>query len=246
MSSRVRQLPAIALASAVCGLFAFAGAPADAHEVTHSFTGNRTGEAHAVGIGEPEFSFGHFTIKCKKTRPVKTHEKGTFPSHTLYLIVSFVKCTTAPVIIAGHRLPAGKALFKQPLEIEYRANGWVEVGASSSSSSELKDPTAIEIEPGAGSGCLVTWAPQTVPDAAQKGPNLEYEAALYETLKEKTEDHKHFPDGVQEKLMIKNAFTQMSFTVSEGLCAGMGSKPSSGAYQGSLLAEVSHADLGWE
>lgn len=213
---------------------------------SHHFVANHSGALHASAVGEQDFNLSPFTIACKKVKSVKG-PKVSFPAATLYLQLNLGSCTTAAVKIGKAKLPAGKAVFKNSLEIEFHASGYAEIGTASTSSKELLTPKAIEITPGDGAECNLSLAAQTVPAEALKKPYAEYEAALYQDVEEATSNLKSFPSGKQQKLLIDAAFSKLSYTVAEGDCAEHDAgEHSAGEVAGKLSAELPKADLGWE
>lgn len=233
----------VAAALALAGLLP-AAQPVAAFELSHRFTGNQTGEVRAVAVGAQEFSFGPFQITCLKARASKTLIATAFPSQTVDVAVLFGKCTSEPVTVAKKKLPAAKAVFLSPLNIDFHANRWAEIGAED----EGGEVTGtVEIDAGGGNGCMISWGPQTVPAGQLKEPNIEYEAALYETLREKVEGKKKFPLGVRERLLVTSTFSKMTFSLAKGACAQLSrTELKTGEYEGALRAEVGQADLGWE
>lgn len=249
MFDKIRQHRTRVLAAAAVLVAAVvASTPAGASQLmSHRFTGSATAEVRALGAGEEEFRFSPFSITCKRARSQTESLRTSFPSATVYLAVQFSKCVTAPLTIGKVKLSEAKATFTKPIDLVYHADRYAELGVGSHSTTEIEGAGALEIEPGDGSGCVISWTPQTVPAQAVKEPSLEYEAALYEKVEEKTENHKSFPTGVHDKLLIKSSFIKMSYTVAGGDCTEQAkSEGKTGAYTGALLTQLVKGQLGWE
>jgi hypothetical protein len=237
----VRGMFALAVAAGVIGVAIPAAAAA------HEFTGSTSEEVRVTGVGAQEFTFKPFKITCEKAKSVKTGNDVAWPSPTLYVEVKYSGCEAKDATFHKVELPPVKTTFSTPVDYEYHANGFVESGANSESTSEIKNAGYVEINLKGEFKCDITWEPQTIPSKALKRPAEEYGAAIYEKFEEKTENLKSFPLGVQDKLLIKNDLTKMTFEVEEGICELFETtEGKSGSYVGTLQAGLKKGNLGWE
>lgn len=213
----------------------------------HQFTGSVSEEVRAQGVGAQEFAFKPFTITCEKAKSTKTEDDVTFPSPTLYLAVAYSDCLTKNAKFHKVELPPVKTRFLAPVDLEFHANGFVESGAESESTSAVENAGAVEIAMKGSFKCTISWAPQTIPVKAIKKPAEQFESALFEKDEEATENLKRFPLGVQDKLLIKSDLKKMTFELSEGICEEFEStEGKTGSYVGTLSAELKKGNLGWE
>jgi hypothetical protein len=240
---RIRQLAgAIALVAATATIGVVATTAS-----AHQFTGSVSEEVRAQGVGTQEFAFKPFTIECEAAKSVKSEDDVTLPSPTLYLTVAYSKCLTKNAKFHKVELPPVKTTFKAPVDLEFHANGFVESGAESESTSSIENAGAVEIAMKGAFKCTISWGPQTIPAKAIKKPAEQYEAALFEKDEETTENLKRFPLGVQDKLLIKSDLKRMTFELSEGICEEFEStEGKTGSYVGTLRAELPKGNLGWE
>jgi len=230
------------LAAAACAV-AIIAAPASAHQ----FTGSVPGEVHVEGVGPQSFSFKPFKITCEGAKSVKSGNSVTWPSPILYVAIKYSKCTTAAGKFHKVELPPIRTQFATPVDLEYHANRFVESGAESESLGEIKNAGSVVISVKGAFKCVLSWEPQTIPLKAIKKPTEEYEAASFEKEEFKTENLKLFPLGIQDKLLIANNLKHMKFTLEEGICEEFETTESkSGAYTGTLRAELKKGNLGWE
>ena len=145
------------------------------------------------------------------------------------------------------RTSAVRTRFIGPVDLEYHANGFVETGANSESTAQITNAGAVEIEAKGAFKCVISWEPQTVPSKAVKKPAEEYEAATFTTEEISSENLKRFPTGIQDKVVIENNLTKMSYSLSEGICEEFEkTEGKSGSYTGELVAELKKASLSWE
>ncbi len=239
----IRRLGSLVVLAA-CTVAAAAGA---ATASAHQFTGSESASPSVIGEGAQEFSFKPFKITCEEAKSVKLETTPTWPSPTLYVAMKYSKCTTFAGKFHKVELPPIKTTFLTPVDFEYHANGFVESGAGSESSSEIKNAGALEISIKGDYKCVVTWEAQTTPAKAVKKPTEEYEAALYEKIEETTENLRKFPTGIQDKLLIKNHLTKMKYSLSEGICEEFETtEGKAGSYTGTLKAELKKGNFGWE
>jgi hypothetical protein len=107
---------AVGLAMAALALSA---TPALAHEFIS--TGGAT-----KGVGEEQiFKLGPFKIECASATSRGSAVAGS--SQTLFSSIKMRKCTTAASL--GGNPIALKTKFLTPLDVEYHANGFVEIGS---------------------------------------------------------------------------------------------------------------------
>jgi hypothetical protein len=240
---RITQLRGAIALLAAAGALGSVATTASAHQ----FTGSTSEEVRAEGVGTQEFAFKPFTIACEAAKSVKTEDDVTFPSPALYLAVKYSHCLTKNAKFHKVELPPVKTTFITPVDYELHANGFVETGAESESTSSVENAGAVEISMKGAFKCIISWAPQTVPVKAIKKPAEQFESALFEKDEETTENLKRFPLGVQDKLLIKSDLKRMTFELSEGICEEFEStEGKTGSYAGTLRAELRKGNLGWE
>jgi hypothetical protein len=134
-----------------------------------------------------------------------------------------------------------------PVDFEFHANGFVETGAESESSSEVENAGAVEVSMKGAFKCIISWEPQTIPVKALKKPAGQFEAALFEKDEEKVENLKRFPLGVQDKVLIKSDLKSMDFELDEGICEEFeATEGKTGSYAGTLRAQLNKGNLGLE
>ncbi len=124
-----------------------------------------------------------------------------------------------------------------PLDVEYHANGFVEIGSEGEEvevgNTTLKGGT-IEMKISS-IKCIIKLPEQTLPKAAIKKPGGEFEAATYSN-EEFEKSKKKF-----NKLAITNEWKAIHFEYGEGQCESFKSSEEerhSGKYTGELLEEV--------
>jgi hypothetical protein len=211
---------------------AVSAAPALAHEFIS--TGGVT-----KGKGEEQvFRLGPFKIECAKA----STSKGSMTagsSQTLFASMKPQKCATEAKI--GGNPIFLHTRFLTPLAIEYHANGFVEIGSEGEEiegnatlkggSVEMKISTIK---------CILTLPEQTLPHAAEKKPENEFEAATYSNEEEEKGKRKF------DKLSIFNEFKGIHFEYGEGQCADFNASEEerhSGRYEGELIEEVRGGSL---
>jgi hypothetical protein len=220
----------IAAVLAVAAL-AVSAAPALAHEFIS--TGGPT-----KGRGEEQiFRLGPFKIECAKATAKGSTVAGSSP--TLFASIKPQKCATEAKI--GGNPIFLKTHFVTPLDIEYHANGFVEIGSEGEEiageavllggSVELKIHTIK---------CVLTLPEQTLPRAAEKKPENEFEAATYSNEEEERGKRKF------DKVAIFNEFKGIHFEYGEGQCADFNASEEerhSGKFEGELIEEVRGGSL---
>lgn len=241
---RVRMT--VGLVMAVCAL-ALSASAALAHNFTASIAGKELSEAtpgklKVVSVGEQYFKFGPVHIYCEKAsaKGLVTEEV----SQSLKLTAKYNDCGTS--IKVGPEPAVLKTKLKDPIEFSLHANGFAETGAEGGEASAEVGGGAVEWKI-AGIKCLISWPSQTVPVAAIAKPEGEYTAAIFSDIEVEKTHLKAFPSGKQHKLQIAAEFKNMEFSFEEGQCSEF-KRPEAktGAYDGTLEAEVAGGNLGWE
>ncbi len=223
----------LAVGLAICAL-AVGAAPALAHEFIS--TGGPT-----KGKGEEQiFTLGPFHIECAAAKAKGSTAAGSSP--TLYAAIKPQKCKTLAKIGSNpENTFTLNTRFLTPLAIEYHANGFVEIG---SEGEEIEGQAkliggSIELKIHA-IKCVITLPEQTLPRAAEKKPNGEYEAATY-TNEEEERGKRKF-----DKVAIFNEFKNIHFEYGEGACESFHASEEerhSGKYEGELIEEVRGGSL---
>jgi len=188
-------------------------------------------KVHGNGIGPQEFQFKKIHVVCQRAHANGTIQSPTSP--TLALTVSYGECLTGPVIAWGKKTEVPMH-FKEKAQYTFHINGYVQ------------DEEEIEMR-AKYLHCLVDWGTGTIPSKAEEKPTLQYEAATYSDQESTTEDLKHFPSGIQHKLLISNQFTGMEWEEEGGgLCEDPDielAEGENGKYNGQLLIEVPHGNI---
>ncbi len=220
----------IAAVLAVAAL-AVSAAPALAHEFIS--TGGPT-----KGKGEEQiFKLGPFKIEC--TRATVKGSAAAGSSQTLFSSIKMHQCVTF-ASLGGNEITL-KTKFVTPIDIEYHANGFVEFGSEgeeiegnatlAGGTVELKIKTLK---------CVIKLPRQTVPKAAEKKPNGEFEAATYSNEEEEKGKRKF------NKLSIFNEFKGIHFEYGSGQCESFKTSEEerkSGRYEGEFIEEVRGGNL---
>jgi hypothetical protein len=210
---------------------AVSATPALAHEFISS--GGPT-----KGTGEEQrFQLGPFHIECAKATSRGTTAAGS--SSTFGTETKLRKCTTEAHL--GGEPIFLKTKFLTPVVTEYHANGFVEIGAEGEEiegNTTLKGGT-IEMKI-KGIMCVIKLPEQTIPKAAERKPNGEFEAATY--------SNEEFERGKTtfNKLAIANEWKGIHFEYGEGQCSTFKTSEEerkSGKFEGELLEEVVHGNL---
>lgn len=228
-----------AFALSACAL-AIAASPALAHEFAASHIGRTGGK----GVGEQKFKLGPFNITCTQTKVSGDIPEN--PSNTLFSSLHYKGCTTAASI--GHEPITLKTTFRTPLDVEYHANGFVEVGSEAEEVEGQVRLSGGEVEIFVSTvKCIITWEEQTIPGKAVKKPEGEYSAAQFHSEGFPAKKKKKFPpNGEQQKLFILNEFHKIHFEYSEGQCEEF-AKPEeeihNGAYHGEIEEEMKSGNL---
>ncbi|HEY2570627.1 MAG TPA: hypothetical protein VGI27_04095 [Solirubrobacteraceae bacterium] len=224
----------LGLAAAVCAIAIFA-TPALAHEFISS-GGPSTGKGE-----EQEFKFGAFKITCARASS-KGGASTPTSSPTFFTEVKFSKCNTEAKIGGNPIFLHTK--FVTPLAIEYHANGFVEIG---SEGEEIAGPAklkggSVELKIKA-IKCVITLPEQTIPSAAMKKPNGEFEAATFSNVAEERGKRKF------NELAISNEFKGIHFEYGEGQCEefkGSEEERKAGKYTGELLESIRGGNLEYQ
>lgn len=242
-----RLLLAPALGASALGIVA---ASAQAHPPTqvatkHEFTGSEQIEVRAAASGAQKFTFGPFAITCERAKTVAGHGTASWPSETLFVQVKYSGCSAVASLRDMSELHL-KAKFVTPLSLNYHANGFVEAGAEGTpTSGKLEGAKAAEIALSGPFRCTIDVAPGTFPSRALRKPEEQFEAATYKVEETKIEKGKH--KGVQDKLAITTALSKMAYELEGEFCEALSKTEGvSGAYDGTLLAELPKASLGFE
>ena len=223
----LKALLALLTAGLVCAVLVPA---ASARETgpTHEFIGTVSSEI-IVLPAEQELDFGQVVIHCKSVKPVKTKTKTAFPALAILVKINFVKCKTGVTEVSHRHIPASKATFGGPLEIEYLAGGEPDA--------KIVNSAAVPITFGEGlTGCTVSISATDPTDQV-----------TYTNTEVPAKNHKFFPTGVQEVLSIANSFEAITYTIGGGPCEGFkkgGNKE--GEYFGTLLTGLKTGELSWE
>jgi hypothetical protein len=220
----------IAVGLAVMAL-AVGAAPALAHEFISS--GGPT-----KGKGEEQiFKLGPFKIECLRATVKGSAAAGS--SQTLFSEVKMHRCVTF-ASLGGNPIEL-KTKFATPLDIEYHANGFVEIGSEGEEiegNVTLKGGTVeVRIKT---LKCVIKLPEQTVPKAAEKKPNGEFEAATYSNEEEEKGKRKF------NKLSIFNEFKGIHFEYGQGQCESFKTSEEerkSGKYEGEFIEEVHGGNL---
>jgi hypothetical protein len=215
----------LGLAATVCS-FAVAAAPALAHEFTSS-----GGASHGKGE-EQNFHLGPFKIECQKA---VSNGGATTPtsSETLFAEVKLRKCKTK-ASVGGQPITLGTT-FKTPLDIEYHANGFVEIGSEGEEIAGNATLKGGEVEVRVHTiKCVIRLPEQTIPKRAINDPDGEFEAARYETVPAER-------GGKINEVAIENEFKGIHFEYGEGQCENFTTSEEerkAGTYTGELLEEI--------
>lgn len=227
-------LSALALATAP----ALAANEFKASEVGKELTPAEPGKEMGVGVGEQEFIFGPFKIKCSS---VKTKgEIGWERSKTLYVSARYKHCVTVahlkeqPIYL--------KTTFKTPMNFEYHVNGFAEIGGESESELKLLNAGSIELSVPS-IKCLIEVPAQTIPEKAEEKPEKEYSEVTYAN-EEAPASGRRFPSGTQKRLLINNALRKMEYELSEGQCEEFKrTEGKNSAYNGTLRVSLKNGNL---
>lgn len=236
----------------VAGLLVCAPAPATARTEhrsralpgalgRHRFMASETGAPRIALQGKLQMTFGPFKITCLKAKAAGGR-RTIFPALALTIPLSPNKCTSEAVKIGKLKVPVAKIFFSAPIAVTYHANGYAEIQAGG------KTPGGtVKLTVPAAEYCAIELPAQATPAKAPERPTEEYEAASFEDIEVKTENLKSFPSGLQEKLLLTNAFEKLSYTLTGEPCDELSqTSGKDGTIAGALLAELRNGDLGWE
>jgi len=204
---------------------------------------NSTGGATKGSGEEQSFKLGPFKIKCEKAVAHGGAHAGV--SKAIVDEVKFSKCATEAKI--GLNPIYLKTEFATPLDIEYHATGFVQVGSElegAGSEATLKGGT-IEVKIGV-LGCLIEIPFQTVPTKAEKKPEETFAEAAYENETYEAGSGKNLK--TYTRLVIANTFSGIHFTYGSGQCenfAKVGEELKTGKYEGTLTDEIVKGNLEW-
>jgi hypothetical protein len=201
--------------------------------------------------------FGSFVIKCNATTQAKTIGEGVITwefNPTFATEIKFTKCLT-DVKIGGTNYGLSTRFNEGlPMKILYHINGFAEIGTGE---------TTTEVEIGgaeasfkiSGKICKINWPAQTIPAAAIKKPEEEYNSAVYSNKEVEVSSlqYKKFPSHFQTRLLIANEFKRMKWSYESGQCVGEGGfeeeakhvEGNSGNWLGTLEEEITGGNLGF-
>jgi hypothetical protein len=237
----------LGLAASVCA-FALAASPALAGE----FIASNTGKTHGATESEQQFKLGAIKIKCFKASAKGAVVAGS--SSTYATSIKFAKCLTVAKVGSHEIFLTTK--FLTPLVVEYHANGFVETGSEivevegtaklAGGTAEIKVNTGktIEFEK---SECHIKWPEQTIPVKAVKHPEETFSAAAYTNASQSHLVNKNFPTGIQNYIVIENAFKGIKFEYEGEPCEEWGKEEGpeagGGTYTGSFPQFLSDGNL---
>jgi hypothetical protein len=157
----------------------------------------------AKGLGDiEEFRLAGVKIECAALSG--TAEAFAERSTSLKVTLGFKKCTHEDH--QGNAISHPHVTFKQPLVLNFHANGSARVVTIEENEAEVK------IKP---AHCKYHIPEQEIPLGAENKPNNEFEDAEYSTETESIETKgglKKFPSGVRERLEIDMAFKAIKTT----------------------------------
>lgn len=209
----------------------------------HEFTGSEQIEVRAAASGAQKFTFGPFAVTCEKAK--SGHGTASWPSETLSVQMKYSGCSAVASLRGMGELDL-KAKFLTPLTLNFHANGFVEAGAEGTiAGGKLEGATEAEIALSGPFKCTIDVEPGTFPSRALRKPEEQFEVATYKVEETKIEKGKHA--GVQDKLAIATALSKMAYEFEGQFCEALSKTEGvSGAYAGTLLAELPKASLGFE
>jgi len=186
--------------------------------LAHQFTAKPAPAAiRGPGEGLQQLTLTPFTIKCYQAT-----SKGTIketPAQTFIDEVKYTKCKT-------YSLPVK---FLTPVTYEYNAEGFVSIAS----------PATFEVQ---GIKCIVSVPDQRIPGEEAEGKSAIYTVELIPTIQ-----LKQFPSGFRERIVVRNRFKEISYSMSGGLCEAFAEKEhAEGMGSGVLRAEIAGGSLGWE
>lgn len=228
---------------------AVAVAPAAAHKgaatgVSHKFTGSETAEPRFAGESQ-EFIAKPFTITCEKAKSSKTGATTTFPSENLLGVIKYSDCTATAALRGMEELEL-KAKFAEPVDLNFHANGYVEVGSGGTvTAGKLEGAGEIEIKLSGAIKCTIDLEAGTYPVKAATKPEELYEAAKFTPEEVKVEKGKKVT--VKHNLSIATTLTKIPYEFEGEFCEAFNkTEGKNGEYTGTLLAELPKGNLGWE
>jgi hypothetical protein len=220
----------IAAGLAVAAL-AVSATPALAHEFISS--GGPT-----KGKGEEQvFKLGPFKIECARASSKGSAVAGS--SATLFTEMKLRRCETF-ASLGGNPIEL-HTKFVTPIAVEYHANGFIEFGSEGEiegGNTTLKGGS-VELKIRA-LKCVIKLPEQTLPKAAIKDPDGEFEAATYSNEEEEKGKRKF------DKLAISNEWKGVHFEYGEGQCSSFKTSEEerkNGRFEGELIEEVPHGNL---
>jgi len=245
-----RVKTAFGLATAVCALGATATSAVA--ENTHVFKANAVGKeiseatpinSRGTGEGPQEFRFGPFEITCEKA--TAKGKVSNAVSKTFYTEVKYSACSTW-LKARNEKVGPFRVRFHSPVDLEYHANGYAESGAESESEVKILNAGSVSAKI-SGTGCTITWPPQTIPAKAIKHPEDEFSSAVYSNTEVANAKLKLFPSGFQKELVITNEFKKLESTIEEGKCSGFTHpETKTGLYKGVIVEQVQGGNLEFE
>ncbi len=226
---------AVALVAAMAAFTAPALATSTA---TFESTGGAT-----KGTGEEQtFKIGPFDIVCESAKTKGSAVAGA--SKTLFAEIKLRKCATIAKL--GPNDIKLKTAFKTMLDVEYHANGFLEVGAESEEGVVLKGgEVEIQVPPlntSESGACTIYLYEQTLPTKAEKDPEDEF--SLVSFANETFTSGKH----TYTRIHVKNAVKGIHAEFGGGQCEEFvkaEEELKSGTWNGELTQQVAKGDLSW-
>ncbi len=216
------------LASVVCALGAFAAPALAKKEVKEVVFGKFVASipGGTISSGSPVTAAGHGELtsldlakgalsitNCEK--PLKSTGKVESESSNTFLqIITFARCFSKVGI--NHEVVEERKVKPFKLAMEFHSNHSVVAGESAPSEVKIVTPSTVTIPVAKGAACVVVIPAQTIPTKAERKPELEYEAASYETEVETGLNPKKFPGGFQDKLNIEMEFNKIEAWLKPG------------------------------
>jgi hypothetical protein len=205
---------------ATVGLFAAIAASASARQFTVT-DGSAPAVTRGPGEGLQQLTLTPFTVRCQTATSTGKITASATP--TLFDDVTYTKCTT-------YTLPVK---FLTPVDYEYNAEGFA----------SIVNPVALQLKVG-GISCLIEIPNQRIPGEEEEGVR---KSAIYSTEFLPTNQFRKFPTGFRERIVIRNRFSGIVYSLSGGLCEGLEEKEhEEGTGSGILRDEITTASLGWE
>ncbi|HUA11480.1 MAG TPA: hypothetical protein VMA83_05705 [Solirubrobacteraceae bacterium] len=209
---------------------------------TSTATFESTGGA-TKGTGEEQrFKIGPFDIECEGAKTKGSVAAGT--TKTLFAEIKMRKCSTIAKV--GSNPIKLKTSFKSMVDVEYHANGFLELGSESEEGIVLKGgEVEIEVPPlntSESGACTIYLYEQTLPTKAEKDPENEY--SLVSFANEMFTSGKH----TYTRLHVKNEVKGIHSEFGGGQCEEFvkaEEELKSGTWEGELTQQVAKGNLSW-